>query len=62
MVPADGQRVSEKTGITVAMTRKSAGEIYARSRPKQPTPKAMFGGVARAIRICRPQKKTNRRL
>ena len=48
----------EETGITVDMTRKSSGEIYAQVRAEAATRKATSGGPAPAIRTSRPPKKT----
>ena len=48
----------EETGITVDMTRKSSGEIYAQvKRRGAAIPRATSGGPAPAIRICRRPRK-----
>ena len=47
----------EETGITVDMTRKSSGEIYAQVRPRPAIRKATSGGPEPATRICRPPRK-----
>ena len=48
----------EETGITVDMTRKSSGEIYAQvKRRGRAIRRATSGGPAPATRICRPPKK-----
>ncbi len=47
----------DATGIDVNMTRKSSGETFAQIRAESSNPKAMFGGVVRAIPICRLPKK-----
>ena len=46
-----------ETGIKVAMTRKSSGEIYAQVKAEAPTRAPTSGGAAPAIRTCRRPRK-----
>ena len=47
----------KETGTTVAMTRKSSGETYARSAPRRTTRRATSGGAGPATRTCRQPRR-----
>ena len=46
-----------KTGVKVAMTRKSSGEIYAQVKAEASNPRGDIWWAARETRICRPLRK-----